>query len=200
MLDEGGAGRPTMFTGRFWCNMLGSNWWRRKDGSGGQVYEQLIHLYDLALHLLGQPDSVCGFMANLTHGDSADYTIEDTSIGTIRFAGGSLATITGSNCALPEHYIGDCRLVCEKLLFDYMSTGDWRVKDTATFYRHDGGKVESEKVTEDGDPFQAETQDFLRAVREGGTTRTPVQDGLVAVRLVSAVMESSENNGEPVRL
>jgi len=107
ILDEGSAGRTTMFTGRFWCNMLGKDWWQRKDGSGGQIYEQLIHIYDLALHLLGQPDSVCGFMDNLTHTHVEGYTIEDTSIGTIRFADGSLATITGSNSALGWDTNGD---------------------------------------------------------------------------------------------
>ena len=200
LIDDGSAGRPTLFAARYWCNMLGGAWWRDRKGSGGQVYEQVIHLYDMAQHLLGPAASVSGIMENLCHGDIDDYTIEDTSVGTLRFASGAAGSIVGSNCALPDRFIGDWRVVCGNAVLDYRSTGDWRDKDVATLYRHGDDGTTQEEFTEDGDAYLAESQEFITAVAGGGTTRTPIQEGLSAVRLVSAVIASAEAGGAPVAL
>ncbi|MBD3239130.1 MAG: hypothetical protein GF331_00985 [Chitinivibrionales bacterium] len=201
LIDSGEAGTPTLFSGRFWCNMLGNDWWRDREKSGGQVLEQVIHIYDLALHLLGPAATVSGFMDNLCHEGADDYTIEDTSVGTVRFVNGSMASITGSNCALPEHFISDYRVACGKALLDYRTTGNWRDTDEASVYRY-GGKSDMEQTqfTEDSDPFLAESEDFIQAIRNGGSTKTPITDGLAALKLVAAVVESAQNDGRAITL
>lgn len=201
LLDEGRAGQPTLFQGRYWCNMLGAPWWRTKSSSGGQVFEQVIHIYDLALYLLGEPDTVCGFADNLCHQGMADYTIDDTSVSIIRFRNGSMATIAGSNCALPDHYIGDFRVVCEHALLDYRCTGqNWISPDEATLSLHTGDGVKTERIVEDGDVYLAESEDFIAAIRTGRPTRTPAREGLRGVRLVSAVLDSAGHGGHPVAI
>ena len=201
MIADGSAGQPTLFEGRFWCNMLGGAWWRDKNRSGGQIVEQLIHIYDLALHLFGEPVSVTGRLENLTHRQVADYSIEDTSIGTICFKNGALATVTGSNVALPMHFLGDWRVVCERALLDYRCTGQhWVTPDASTLFRHDGEKISRAEFTEDADVYASETNDFLTAIATNGRTRTPVQDGLNSLRVVRAVVESAQRDGNPVHL
>ena len=37
----------------YFCNSLHSSWWRKKEMSGGQVFEQAIHLADLMRYFLG---------------------------------------------------------------------------------------------------------------------------------------------------
>ena len=83
---------------------------------------------------------------------------------------------------------------------DDVAIGDWRVAEESAVYTHGEGEVHEGAFVEDGDVFQAETEDFLRVIRAGGTTRTPVGDGLAAVRLVSAVIESSGSDGKAVSL
>lgn len=200
MIDAKAAGSPTLFTGRFWCNMLGGSWWHDVKGSGGQAFEQVIHIYDLATHLFGAPVSVSGLMANLCHTGNKAYTVEDTSIGTIRFANGAMATITGSNCALPDHFYGDWRAVFEKVQAEYRTTGDWRDKDESTLWTYGSGSAVREDMVEDGDPYGGEDEDFINAIRTGGATRTPARDGLDAIKLVSAMIESSKRNGAPINL
>ena len=85
LLDSGQAGRPTQFQARYWTNMDGNSWWRFRDRSGGQLCEQVIHLYDLAMSFLGEPQRAGGYVANLCHRQREDYTIEDTSVGTVVF-------------------------------------------------------------------------------------------------------------------
>lgn len=200
LIEAGSAGRVTLFQGRYWCHFLGHSWWQDKKGSNGQVFEQVIHLYDLALHFLGAPQSVTGFMDNLCHQHISDYTVEDTSVSAIRFQNGSMANITGSNCALPGRFIGDFRVVCEKAALDYRATGDWHDKEEATLYTYDGDEIHEEHIVEDTDVYLAETEDFIRAIRVGGTTRIPIREGLNSVRLVSAVLDSAEHSGVPVKL
>jgi len=200
LLDSGQAGKPTLFDGRYWCNMLGGAWWRDIKGSGGQIYEQVIHVYDLASYFLGAPVTAAGFMGNLCHGGMKDYTIEDTSVGSVLFGTGAMASIAASNCALPDHFAGDWRVVCEKAILEYRSTGDWRIKDESTVYTHGPDGMKREDIVEDGDPYGEEDAEFVQAVRSGGKTRTPARHGLDAIRLVSAVIASAKAGGKPVAL
>jgi len=79
MIADGSAGRPTLFQGRFWCRMDGGGpaWWPNKEKSGGQILEQIVHIYDLALYLFGEPRSATGLLENLIHDNDPAYTIED---------------------------------------------------------------------------------------------------------------------------
>jgi predicted dehydrogenase len=200
-IASGKAGRPTLFEGRYWCNMFGSAWWHAKKGSNGQVFEQVIHIYDMALYLLGEAESVSAFMDNLVHRSSHEYTIEDTSAAVIRFKNGSLATINGSNCALPVHFIGDYRAVFENVVLEHHAGGqDWVTPDTARLSVHEGEIIEQHDFIEDRDLYLAETGEFLQAVRGEGRTRAPARQGLEGLRLVSAVLESAEKGGALVRL
>ncbi len=201
-IEDGSAGRPTLFEGRYWCNILPpSGWWQRADRSGGQVVEQVIHVYDMAMHLLGEPTSVRGAAENLCHTETPGYTVEDTSHGLVRFRSGALASITGSNCALPMHFMGSWRIVCERAVLDYRTTGQaWVTPDESTLAVHDGEKVTEEKFVEDVDLYGAETDDFLRAIRTGRETRSPARDGLDGLRVARAVLESAKKGGEPVDL
>jgi len=186
LIDSGEAGRPTLFTGRYWTNMDGAPWWRDRSRSGGQIFEQIIHLYDLARHFCGDVEAVRGVIRNLCHEYRADYSIEDTSAGTLEFKSGAVGVITGSNCAVPVHFFGDFRVVCEKLTFDYQCAGqNWVTPDSARLYR---GAEEIETIIEDENPYLLESRDFIEAIRTGGPTLTPARAGLESIQLVEAVL------------
>ncbi len=191
LLESGEAGRPTLFSGRYWTNMDGNSWWRDRSRSGGQLIEQLIHLYDLAGHFLGEADlaRTTGYVANLCHKGRPDYTIEDTSVGVQVMRNGGVSVITGSNNALAGHYIGDFRVVCERALLDYHSTGQgWVKADRSTL--HVGGECRGE-WEETGDATLALNDDFITAIREGRPAAIPIREGLRAQEWVQAVMDAS---------
>jgi len=186
LLESGEAGRPTLFSGRYWTNMDGAPWWRDRNQSGGQVFEQVIHIYDLARHLCGDVEVAQGVLRNLCHQNRADYSIEDTSIGTLQFKNGALGVITGSNCAVPIHFFGDFRLVCEKMTLDYSCTGqNWVTPDAARLYRSNG---DIEALVEDEDPYLLESKDFIAAIRENRATATPARAGLEAIQLIETIL------------
>ncbi|MDX2111643.1 MAG: Gfo/Idh/MocA family oxidoreductase [Verrucomicrobiota bacterium] len=192
LIDSGEAGKVSLFSGRYWTNMDGALWWRKQDMSGGQIYEQVIHIYDLARFFMGEIKSVHGLMRNVCHQGRADYTIEDTSIGTLAFKNGSVGVITGSNCAIPVHFIGDFKVVCEKVTLDYQCTGQhWVTPDSARLYSTSGA-VES--VVEDEDPYLLESIEFISAIQEGRAASTPARVGLEAILLVEALIADAANH------
>lgn len=194
-IAAGSAGQPTLFTGRFWVNMEGGAWWRDAEQSGGQVFEQLIHLYNLAKALLGKPETAAGQWANLLHTQQDDYRIEDTSAGTVRFANGALASITGSNCAVPQHFFADFRIACEHVTLDYHSTGQhWVSPDHATWYQNQT----SERIAEDTDAHRDAAADFIQAIRDQRPALCPIAEACDDLRLVSTVIASARQGGTPL--
>lgn len=192
LLASGKAGAPTLFTGRFWCNFSGAPWWRDVTRSGGQYFEQVIHIYDLARLFLGEPVSASARTANLGHTAEPDYTVEDTSAALLGFASGAMAVVTGSNCAVRDRFAGDWRLVCTGVTVDYRSSGDWRERDEAVFSFADGTV---EKIVEDGDPYLGLTEEFLDAVEGRGSTDATLGDSVRLLRVLEAVGTSARANG-----
>ncbi|MCX8184021.1 MAG: Gfo/Idh/MocA family oxidoreductase, partial [Crenarchaeota archaeon] len=84
MVERGEAGPVGLFLAKYYCNSLHSPWWRDKSKSGGQVVEQIIHLYDLSRFMAGEPRSVYCRMDNLFHKDVEGYTVEDVSVSVLR--------------------------------------------------------------------------------------------------------------------
>lgn len=185
-LDSAAAGRPTLFTGRFWVNMEGAPWWRDASRSGGQVFEQIIHFYDLARYFCGDVAEASGYLANLLHRDTPDYGIEDTSAGLLRFQNGALGVITGSNCAVPMHFIADYRVVCEHGTLEVQCSGQpWVTPDQARWLPVHG---DPETFPDDNDKFIDEMAHFVEAVRQGTPTLCPAREGLTAIELVEAII------------
>jgi len=204
LIDGGGAGRPTLLQARYFCNALHGPWWRDAAQSGGQVFEQLIHLYDLALHFLGKPVAASGFAANLCHKDVPGYTVEDTSASLVRFAGGAVACIVGSNCAVPMEWRSDLRVVCQKVTAEVpdLDHGTFTFSGgrSSEHFWKTGRKPRVDQVARPVDCYLEETRAFLAAVRRGGPSSVPAREGLEGLRLVSAVLESARDGGRPVRL
>jgi len=192
MIADGSAGRPTLFQGRFWCRMDGAGpaWWPNKDKSGGQILEQIVHIYDLALYLFGEPESATGLLRNLIHDDDPAYTIEDTSVGMISFKNGACASITGSNCTAPVHFIGDYQIVFENVTLNYKSTGQHWVTPDESVLLHVNG--ETETFVEDENVYELEDADFIEAIRDGRSACAPARDGLNDVRVIEEIIQSTK--------
>ncbi len=190
-ISDGTAGRPTLFDAWYQCNSLHGPWWRQKDKSGGQVLEQVIHLYDLATAFLGEPRQIVGFADNLLHTSVPEYTVEDTSVSCIRFQSGALATITGSNCAIPMQWQGGFRLICEKL------TAHVTDPNTADVFFTAEDPVRCEQIRGDVDPYKQEIEAFVRSLRQGRPCSPGIRTGLLGVEMTSAVLDSA---GKPVAL
>lgn len=185
LIETGVAGKPTLFDARYECNSLHSEWWRQKSMSGGQVFEQVIHLYDLAVSYLGEPEAVSGYIANLAHTDVADYDVEDTSVSLLKFKNGGLASITGTNCAIPWNWKEPFTVVCENVTAKFSDTNN------AVFYFTKEDPVREVEIKADDDRYYAETEAFLSAVWGLAHDEIiPINVGLKSLKMVDAVCKS----------
>jgi len=186
-LSQGRMGLPSLFIGRYFCNSLHSAWWREKEKSGGQIVEQIIHVYDLARYFLGDPQSVIADMENLFHRDVERYTSEDVSSSVIRFKSGALASVSATNTAIPGRWISDWYLVTKNATTYFEGANDSTITWT------DDPWAPEERISSKKDLYNAETLDFISAVKSDRSTRVPLSEGLESLRLVLAVREAAES-------
>ncbi len=190
MIADGTAGKPTIFQGRFWCKIGNAEgWWAKKNKSGGQILEQTIHLYDLALSLFGDVKTATGVMNNITRKDEDWYEVEDTAAGLLTFNNGAVATITGRKSSIPVHFFADFQIGFENVSLEYKSTGQaWVAPDQATLYYGDN-KVET--FVEDEDTYFLADRSFIDAIKNGTKTSIPARDGLKSIEVVEDIIASA---------
>jgi len=191
LVSSGKAGKPVLFHGSWECNSLHSPWWMHKDKCGGQVFEQVIHLYDMAVNFLGECETVSGYAANLTHTGVEGYTIDDNSVSMLKFKDGGLASITGTNSAVPNEWKATCTVVCENVTARFTSQTE------AVFYFTDKNPVEQVTITSDSDVYYEETVAFLNAIAGISNENIPIETGLHTLKIVDAVCRS---NGELIQI
>jgi predicted dehydrogenase len=194
LLDIGAAGTPSLYAGRYECNSLHTPWWIDVNKCGGQVFEQIIHLYDMALYLMGDVEKASGFIDNLCHRDIPNYTVEDTSTAIMRFKSGALGNINGSNCSIPGQWNGFFRVICKNVVADFVSHNE------AIFTYKNGEETTVEHFKSDDDATYLEDAYFMGVVRGENNEFATIEEGLNGLKLVSAVVNSSQNGGIPIEI
>ncbi len=187
---SGQTGEIGLMTARYFCNALHADWWRRRDKSGGQVVEQVIHMFDLLRYLAGDAVSVYSRQENLFHKDVPDYTIEDVSATIIGLKGGGMGVIYATNNAIPGKWINDYRVVAHRL------TADFTNANNAVFTHTDREGNPVTTIESNKDYRRALLLDFVNAIRTDGVTRTPIREGAKSLDLVLAARRSAETHGE----
>jgi predicted dehydrogenase len=182
------AAERGFLTARYFCNSLHSGWWRDRSKSGGQVVEQIIHLFDLARFLLGEPVRVYSMQENLFHRDAEGYTVEDASGTVVRFQSGSIGVFAATNGAIPNRWDYDLRVMVSGL------TADFDNQNQAVFHHTAGAWPTTTSIGSEKDVFLAETLDLLAAIREDRPTAVPIQEGVRSLRFVLAAAESAEQD------
>lgn len=190
LLDSGKAGNAGMVTARYFCNSLHTEWWRHKEKSGGQVFEQAIHLVDLMRYLLGPAETVYSLQRNLFHQDVPDYTVEDVSASVFGFQSGAIGVLSATNGAIPMRWEYDMRLVAKNLTVYCTDANHAELTWTA------GQQRATETIGDDRDVYALEMNDFLAAIEGQATTRTPMREGALTLELVVAANRSAESHRE----
>ena len=187
-IDSGAAGPIALMSARYFCNALHANWWRDKSKSGGQLVEQVIHMFDLLRYLGGKPSDIFSIQRNLFHQDVEGYTNEDVSATIISFQNGGIGVIYATNNAIPGKWINDYRVVSKNI------TAEFYDANHAEFILTDQNPVKSITVNSERDFTKLQTLDLINAIQKGGVTRTPMIEGAKSLDLVLAAVSSSEKN------
>jgi predicted dehydrogenase len=193
MLDSGEAGPAGLIIGKYLCNMLGHPWWRDVSRSGGQIVEQIIHLYDVIRFLMGDVAVVSTGMGNFFHRRVRDYTIEDVSASLLTFKSGAFGLVAGSNGGIPSQFIVQYELIAQNRVAIFQNA------NSATIHHTDAGYPRQETIATERNMMLAENVDFIEAIRKNRPTHCPIIEGAKSLELVLAAKKSAET-GQPVRL
>lgn len=189
MAAAGETGPVGLFAGSYHCNALHARWWRVRERSGGQILEQVIHLIDLVRVFMGEPDSVYARAANLFHGATPDYDVEDVSAVVFGWDDGRLATLNASNAAIPGQWLKAWQVVAER------GTGRFEDWNTAILTRT-APEVVEERVAGTTDPFVAQLADLAEAIRADRAPRIPLAEGAATLRLALAARAAADARRE----
>jgi hypothetical protein len=108
------------------------------------------------------------------------------SAASIRFSSGAVATIAGTNGAIPGKWINQWKLVTQNFTVDFTDANN------ATLVQTNLPHLRTLTINSDKDLFLAETLDLLKAIETDGETVCPMEEGAKTLRLVLAVRESGE--------
>lgn len=187
-IEEAAVEDRAFFSARYACNSLHSWWWRDRTKSGGQLVEQVIHLFDLARFFLGEPVRVYSMQDNLFHRDMEDYTVEDASGTVVRFESGGIAVLSASNGAIPNRWDYDVRVVLPGI------TADFEDANRAVFHHTDQKWAATTTIAAEKDLHLAETLDLLAAIRDDRPTAVPIEEGVRSLHLVLAAAQSADQD------
>jgi predicted dehydrogenase len=169
---------PRLVVGAWLDKAPGTPWWPWRERSGGQLVEQVTHLFDVARLLAGEVADVQTFGTRAPEGPG---DVLHATAAAVRFERGAVGSFT-STCLLRRGY---------RIGIEFHAAGLSVALTERDLTVDDGsGPVLTPAAV---DPFVAEDAAFVAALRgQEGTLRAPYAEALRSHRLALAVSESAD--------
>ncbi|UCH74807.1 MAG: Gfo/Idh/MocA family oxidoreductase [Rhodospirillales bacterium] len=206
-IDTGEIGRLSFIEANFSneraLELTPDTWrWYRDKAPGGPLSQLAIHQFD-ALHYLGGEIAEVSSMASKLSPVGAE--VDDQSMTLLRFADGAIGYV-GSCWTSPGIY--QIRVFGQKGLIHYeLDFGTWDNPDdlhkTSLMYIQRGKDAYGQREVLDLDPgnmFVDELEIFAEACATGRLDELTAHDGVIALAVVNAALQSIERKGQAVEL
>lgn len=181
--------------------------WRRSKGAG-PILVNMVHDVDLMRYLIGEPVEIQGMAANAARG----FEVEDSAVATVRFASGTLGTITLSDSAAsPWSWEATAR---ENPFFAPFDTDAYYIMGTKgslslprlqLFSYADGVSDWTKPLTceiqgvKEGLPHRLQLKHFERVIRGEEAPLVTPEDAIKTLEVLNAVKRAADE-GELVQL
>lgn len=158
---------------------------------GGVLMNQGIHGIDLLCHLMGQPVSACGYVDTLLR----DIEVEDTAVGCVRFANGSVASIDATVCSQPAFsktflFCGEKGVV--QLVEDSITMWTLPTPCQVPIGAEDTGSGAADPGGITYDNHAKQYVDFVNAVAENRKPLVDEIEGRMPLRVIHGIYTSSK--------
>ena len=176
-------------------NKPADHWFFDPARSGGMMMDLLVHDYDYARYLAGDVESVWARTVRDASGADVDF-----GMAVLRHASGAISHVSGGWVYPWPVFRTGFEIAGDGGLIQYESTDAVPVMPYLVGERESGEArtaLPDSPVAEN--PWALELADFVRSLQGGGPPRVTAEDGLEAVRIAEAVIESARN-GRPVAL
>ena len=196
---EGQVGKPAVIRlhrGSYRPKKPAGNWFLDEEKSGGILMDLMIHDYDYARWVAGEVESVSARRVTELHPDAPiDYGLVILS-----HRSGALSHIAGAWAYPPPTFRTHLEIAGDRGLIEFDSEGTAPIQNLIL---KTGGSdapdvaLPSSPVSES--PYTTQIKEFYSALAEGKPARVSATDGLVAVQIAEAAIQSS-HTGQPVKL
>ena len=172
------------------------NWFLDEEKSGGILLDLMIHDYDYARWVAGEVESVSARRVTELHPEApVDYGLVILS-----HRSGALSHIAGAWAYPPPTFHTHLEIAGDRGLIEFDSDGTAPIQNLIL---KTGGSdapdvpLPSSPVSES--PYTTQIKEFYGVLAEGKTARVSATDGMIAVQIAEAAMQSA-HTGQPVRL
>ena len=196
---EGQVGTPgviRLHRGSYRPKKPAGNWFLDEVKSGGILMDLMIHDYDYARWVAGDVESVYARRVTQRHPEAPiDYGLVILS-----HRSGALSHIAGAWAYPPPTFRTHLEIAGDRGLIQFDSDGTAPIQNLIL---KSGGTdapdvaLPSSPVSES--PYTTQLKEFYRALADGVTARVSAIDGLAAVQIAEAALESAYT-GQPVEL
>jgi predicted dehydrogenase len=194
----GQIGRPgvlRLHRGSYRPKKPAGNWFLDEEKSGGILMDLMIHDYDYACWVAGDVEAVSARRVTEAHPDApVDYGLVILSHRL-----GALSHISGAWAYPPPTFRTKLEIAGDRGLIEFDSDSTAPIQNLI-LKTMDGAPdvgLPSSPVSES--PYTTQIKEFYRAIVDGITPRVTATDGLRAVQIAEAAIESA-HSGQPVKL
>jgi len=196
---EGQIGKPAVIRlhrGSYRPKKPAGNWFLDEEKSGGILMDLMIHDYDYARWVAGEVESVSARRVTELHPDAPiDYGLVILS-----HRSGALSHIAGAWAYPPPTFRTHLEIAGDRGLIEFDSDGTAPIQNLII---KTGGSdapdvaLPSSPVSES--PYTTQIKEFYAALADGKRARVSATDGLVAVQIAEAALQSA-HTGQSVKL
>jgi len=195
---EGQIGKPGLIRlhrGSYRPKKPAGNWFLDEEKSGGILMDLMIHDYDYARWIGGEVETVSARRVTEVHPDAPiDYGLVILS-----HRSGALSHIAGSWAYPPPIVRTQLEIAGDRGLIQFDSDGTAPVQNLILKSGADAPDVALPSSPVSESPYTTQIKEFYSALADGKPARVAAADGLAAVQIAEAAIQSAKN-GQPVKL
>jgi predicted dehydrogenase len=195
---EGQIGRPgviRLHRGSYRPKKPAGNWFLDEVKSGGILMDLMIHDYDYACWVAGEAESVYAQRVTEHHIEApVDY-----GLVILTHRSGALSHISGAWAYPPPTFRTRLEIAGDKGLIEFDSDGSAPIQNLILKTGSDTPDVGLPSSPVSESPYTTQIKEFYHALADGMPSRISAIDGLCAVQIAEAALESA-HSGQPVKL
>ena len=197
-VDAGKVGKPgviRLLRGSYRTKKPVGNWFLDESKSGGILMDLMIHDFDIARWIAGEVKTVYAKKVTTGHPDAEiDY-----GLVIMQHENGVLSHIAGAWAYPPPTFRTSIEITGSGGMIEYDSDATESVRDLLMQIEEEAPDVALPSSAVEESPYDLEIKDFYNAMISGSQPRVSPLDGLAAVQMAKAAVESSES-GKAVQL
>ncbi|MFN8596540.1 MAG: Gfo/Idh/MocA family oxidoreductase [Anaerolineae bacterium] len=195
---RGDIGRPAvtrLVRGSYRPKKPIGNWFLDVEKSGGMMLDLMIHDFDYARWISGEVESVFAKRVGQQHPESAT----EYGLAILKHTNGALSHVTGAWAYPPPTFRTGFEIAGDAGLIEWTSESTEPIKMLLRKDNADAPDVGLPGSPVAESPYTTQIKEFYAALKADRTARVSAGDGLAAVQIALAAIESAQT-GQPIKI